>query len=208
MKIETIYKMKIYSLLSTIKSVVKYLYRYRFNRIMVMGKDSFIHKGAIVNNLQGKDGKIHLQIGSNTHIRGELTIYPYGMGIRIGNNCYVGKNSVIRAGEKIFIGNNVLIAHNCTIMDTDSHEIDAEERAMSYMLMLKEGHPKQPGNVRTLPVIIKDNVWISYNVCVLKGVTIGEGAIIGAGSVVTKDVPAYSLVAGNPAKVIKYLKKE
>ena len=54
------------------------------------------------------------------------------------------------------------------------------------------------------PVVIKDFVWCGANVTILPGVTIGEGAVIGAGSVVTKDVPDYAVVAGNPAKVIKY----
>lgn len=72
--------------------------------------------------------------------------------------------------------------------------------------MLKNGHPNSPGNVRTAPITIKDYAWISYNVCILKGVTIGEGAIVGAGSVVTKDVPDWTVVAGNPAKIIRYIK--
>ena len=55
------------------------------------------------------------------------------------------------------------------------------------------------------PIKICNDAWIGMNVIVLKGVTIGEGAIVGAGSVVTKDVPAWSVVAGNPACIIKYL---
>ena len=61
-------------------------------------------------------------------------------------------------------------------------------------------------NVNSRPIVIKDDVWIGMNVIILKGVTIGEGAIVGAGSVVTKDVPAWTVVAGNPAKVVKHLK--
>lgn len=147
-----------------------------------------------------------IRIGPYTNIRGELCVYPYGEGIEIGEGCYVGKNSVIRAANSIRIGNHVLIAHNVTIIDTDSHEIDSRERALSYIKMLSEGHPKEPGNVLNAPIIIKDYAWISFNVSILKGVTIGEGAIIGAGSVVTHDVPDYCLACGNPAKVIKCLK--
>jgi len=55
------------------------------------------------------------------------------------------------------------------------------------------------------PIHISDKVWIGFNVIILKGVNIGEGAIIAAGSVVTKDVPAWTLVGGNPARVIKQL---
>ncbi|MGC8751800.1 DapH/DapD/GlmU-related protein, partial [Hydrotalea sp.] len=58
--------------------------------------------------------------------------------------------------------------------------------------------------VKSSPIKIADKAWIGFNVIILKGVTIGEGAIVGAGSVVTKDVPPYAVVAGNPAKIIKY----
>jgi acetyltransferase-like isoleucine patch superfamily enzyme len=69
--------------------------------------------------------------------------------------------------------------------------------------MLCEGHSKVKPNVETKPIIIEDYAWISFNVSILKGVRIGQGAIIGAGSVVTNDVEAFTLVAGNPAKFIK-----
>ena len=70
---------------------------------------------------------------------------------------------------------------------------------------MKYGHPKEKGNVVTAPIIIEDYAWISYNVSILKGVKIGKGSIVAAGSVVTKDTPPFSIVAGNPAKVIKQL---
>ena len=188
------------TLFTRIQSYDRYV---RIRQEIVLGSNSVIHPEAKIQNLQEKD---KLFVGDYTHIRGELFVYPYGDGICIGNNCYVGEYSIVRAGNKIKIGNNVLIAHSVTIIDSDSHEIDAVQRAVSYHKLLIEGHPQSPGSVKTSPILIEDNVWISYNVCILKGVTIGEGAIIGAGSVVTKDVPAWTVVAGNPAKVVKYLK--
>lgn len=62
--------------------------------------------------------------------------------------------------------------------------------------------------VKTAPIHINEKVWIGMNAIILKGVTIGEGAIVGAGSVVTKDVPPWTVVAGNPARVVKKLKIE
>lgn len=184
--------------------IINLYYRLENNsksKLCILGSKSKLYQEAKVINLQNNPSKI--VIGNNSHIRGTLLIYPYGDGISIGDNSFVGEGSIIRAANKIEIGNDVLIAHNVTIIDTDSHELDADERAESFKKMLKEGHPKQPGNVESKPIIIKDNVWISYNVGILKGVTIGEGAIVGAGSMVTKDVPAWSVVAGNPAHILK-----
>jgi len=172
-------------------------------RQVTLGLKSYFYEGAEVHNLQKDISKII--IGNNTHIKGELLIYPYGKGISIGKECYLGKYSVIRAADCIRIGDYVLIAHNVTIIDTDSHELNYIERKDSYKEMLKSNTIYKKGNVKTAPIIINDNVWISYNVCVLKGVTIGKGAIVAAGSVVTKDVQPFTLVAGNPAVKIKDL---
>ena len=66
---------------------------------------------------------------------------------------------------------------------------------------------KDWSNVNSAPITICDDAWIGMNCIILKGVTIGEGAIVGAGSVVTKDVPAWTVVAGNPARVVKKISK-
>jgi maltose O-acetyltransferase len=176
---------------------------YECKQHVTIGKNSRFYPEAEVHNLQNKRDKII--IGENTHIRGELLIWPYGDGITIGDNSYVGKNTVIRAAEKIYIGNSVLIAHNVTIIDSDSHELNYVERDESFKRMFIEGHPLTKGNVMVAPIIIEDHAWISYNVSILKGVTIGKGAIIGAGSVVTKDVLPFTVYAGNPAKFIRNL---
>lgn len=203
--------------MNKIKSIfAKYLFRIdqKIKSFLIRGKNIIIRQKTIcganskfyeqssVENLQNK---AKLKIGNNSHVRGELFVYPYGDGITIGNDCYIGVNSVVRSGSRITIGNSVLIAHNVTIIDSDSHEIDAIERDKSFKNLILNGHPPQAGMVLTAPIKIEDHVWISYNACILKGVTIGKGAIVGAGSVVTKNVPAWTLVAGNPAKVIKSL---
>jgi len=144
-------------------------------------------------------------IGDNTIIEGKLLIFKFGGKIQIGKNSYVGLNSNIRSGERISIGHNVLISHNVNIIDTNSHEIDYKERALNYNKFLSKGMAKEKGNVFTGAIIIEDHVWISFGVAILKNVKIGKGAIIAANSVVTKDVASFTLVGGNPAKVIKKL---
>ena len=156
---------------------------------------------AVVINLSNDRNKI--KVGKNTHIRGELLIYNYGRSLSIGDNSYIGQGTIIRVGAEVIIGSDVLIAHNVTIIDSDSHEINYIQRSESFKKMLLFGHPKEKGNVNVAPIHIEDSVWISYNCCILKGITIGKGAIVAAGSVVTKDVPPFTIVAGNPAVAIK-----
>lgn len=107
----------------------------------------------------------------------------------IGNNVGIS-GSTLSVSNSIEIGNNVLIGSGCVISDSDSHPILPSERG---------DHSKTLSN----PVIIEDDVFIGARSIVLKGVSIGKGAVIGAGSVVTKSIPAYSIAAGNPARVIK-----
>lgn len=142
-------------------------------------------------------------VGDNSNILGELLIFAYGGGIKIGENSFVGEGVRIWSGENITIGSNVLISHNCNIVDTNSHEIDYLERAQGYINLKEHGYPKTKGSILTSKIVIEDYAWISFNVTILKGVTIGKGAIVGANSVVIEDVPPYTLVVGNPAKVIK-----
>jgi acetyltransferase-like isoleucine patch superfamily enzyme len=170
------------------------------------GSDVLFEHTAEIHNMQSDSTKI--EIGENTQIAGILLIFPYGGDIKIGRNCYIGDHSRIWSGEEVVIGNDVFISHNVNVMDTNSHETDAYERALSYQKLFKNGYQKSKGKVETAKVKISDHVWIGFNSIILKGVTVGEGAIIGAGSVITKDVPSYTLVAGNPAKIIKQLINE
>ncbi len=169
---------------------------------ITINNGSSITEHAQVFNMQSTD---KIQISSGTVVEGELLVFAYGGSIVIGENCYVSKGTRIWSGESVKIGNNVLISHNVNIIDTNSHEIDHLIRAERYANLLKKGHPKEKGPIETAPIIIEDYAWISFNVTILKGVTIGKGAIIAAGAVVTKDVPPFTLVAGNPARIIKKL---
>ncbi|HEY9632640.1 MAG TPA: acyltransferase [Coleofasciculaceae cyanobacterium] len=117
----------------------------------------------------------------------------------------IGKRSFIDgsiiAAKSIEIGNDVMISWGVTIVDHNSHSISFSKRSED-VVNWRIGK-KDWTHVKIAPVKICNKVWIGFNSIILKGVTIGEGAIVGAGSVVTKDVSAWTIVAGNPARVIR-----
>jgi acetyltransferase-like isoleucine patch superfamily enzyme len=166
-----------------------------------VGKDSVIYStGSIRNKLGCPDD---ITIGMRTHVRGELLTFGHGGAIHIGDFCYVGEGTRIWSAESIRIGNNVLISHNVNIFDNDTHPIDdALARHRQFVAIITKGHPREI-NLNEAPVIIEDDALIGCNCIILAGVTIGRASVVGAGSVVTRNVPPYTIVAGNPAKVIR-----
>lgn len=135
---------------------------------------------------------------SNGHLRMEAVGYfkndSFTPEISIGDNVTLNDFCHIACINQVIIGNNVLVASRVFITDHFHGKIDALEKDIS---------PSDRNLYSKGPVIIHDNVWIGEGVVVMPGVTIGKGAIIGANAVVTRDVPAYAVVGGNPAKVIK-----
>jgi acetyltransferase-like isoleucine patch superfamily enzyme len=189
------------------KAIERRLNEFRISenkKLVSLQKSASLYEQCQINNFQNDKTKI--QIGFNTHVRGNLQVFAYGGSISIGEHCYVGENSYIWSGDKIIIGNHVLISHSVNIVDTNSHEIDFVERSEGYKHILSKGHPKNKGSISTSPIVIEDYAWISFGSIILKGVRVGKGAIVAAGSVVTKDVKEFTLVAGNPAKEIKNLR--
>lgn len=116
-----------------------------------------------------------------------------GSFIKIGNNVGIS-GSTLNATVGITIEDNVNIGSGCIITDTDSHPIDYDERVANN----KEATNKAP-------ILVREGAFIGARSIILKGVTIGKHSIVGAGSVVSKPVPDNCIVAGNPAKVIRFL---
>lgn len=104
------------------------------------------------------------------------------------------------------IGKNVYINHACSFLDMGTITIEDDVLIGPKVNILTEGHPLNPAERKALlvkPVIIKRNVWIGAGATILPGVTVGENAVVAAGALVNTDVPANTVVAGIPAKVIK-----
>lgn len=99
-----------------------------------------------------------------------------------------------------------MIAWGCTVVDHNSHSLRWSERKDDVVNWL-EGK-KDWTHVKCASVTIGNKAWIGFNSTILKGVTVGEGAIVAASSVVTRDVPPFTIVAGNPAKVVRELRAD
>jgi acetyltransferase-like isoleucine patch superfamily enzyme len=139
-----------------------------------------------------------IRLGSHLHTMAtrerpiSLTVYPDAQKtshITLGSYCILLPGVRLAAATAIVAGNNCMFAGNCYLTDADWHDLYDRTSA--------------PG--QTSPITLGDNVWIGDSALVCKGVTLGDNAIVGAGSVVTRDVPANTVVAGNPARPIKEL---
>lgn len=187
---------------SYVSKIYKYLLYILWKKRCDIDKSTVIHKGASCKNFSGDFRNI--KIKKNTHIRGELVTYTSNGKILIGERCFIGERSKIWSMNTVEIGNDVMISHNVNIHDNDSHSTNLKIRKNELKYITTKGFPSDNiFSVSNKSIHIKDGVWIGFNSIILKGVTIGEGSIIAAGSVVTKDVPAYTIVAGNPATIVR-----
>ena len=115
--------------------------------------------------------------------------------------------SVIGSVRSIRIGDCVIFSNHVHIYDNNNHPTDPEIRRKMCMAGF-DGDAWKWKYADSAPIVIEDNVWIGEYAAVLKGVTIGEGAIVASHAVVTEDVPPYTIVAGNPARVVKEIGHE
>ena len=114
----------------------------------------------------------------------------------------------INLGVFTLIGKNVFINHDCSFLDIGGITIEDDVLIGPKVSLITEGHPLNPAERKSLtvnPVVIKRNAWIGAGAIILPGVTVGENAVVAAGAVVSRDVPVNTVVAGVPAKIVKYL---
>ena len=161
-------------------------------KIIVHGGQLAFNTNKIASNDHGS--RLVMEKGARLVVKGNFRFF-YGADILLKENAvlslgnsWTNSHCQIRCGNKIQIGNDCMFGRNVNISDSDFHPIsDASKRILNP----------------SAPVIVGDQVWIGHDAIILKGVTIGNGAIVAAGAVVTKDVAPHTIVAGNPAKVIK-----
>ncbi len=144
-----------------------------------------------------------VKIGEDSLVAGVLVVESENSRLVIGNRVFIGGNSLIDCLHQITIEDDVLISYQVLIMDSDNHSVRASERIGDLKRWRNQKYDWS--RVNSAPVVIHSKAWIGARAIITKGVVIGEGGIVAAGSVVTKNVPPYTIVGGNPARVIREL---
>lgn len=169
-------------------------------RVTCISKDVLF---GLASDILLKDGSepSDIALGKRVWLFGTLFSQSGGK-ISIGDYVKIGMGSRVTSVEKVVIGDYTAIANNTVISDNNNHPINPDYRL--YMRQQPENDDSRLWKHSThAAVVIGKNVWIGDNVRIQKGVSIGDNAVIAANSVVTKDVPANSIAAGNPARIVK-----
>ena len=160
---------------------------------VTLGRNVYLGDYVYLNGL-AREG---MKIGSNVRIReygwiqASSSLSDTGVGLVIGDNTYIGPRCVLGAGGGIHIGHDVTIGAAVDLLAED-HRFEDADRPINEQGVNRRG------------IVIEDDVWIGNRATVLDGVRVGRGAVIGAAAVVTKDVPPFSIVVGNPARVVRF----
>lgn len=171
------------------------------NYITVIGNDPEI-RGTTTVNLKKGSTKNDIVVHNNVMLLDCSILSTCGGKVLLGNYVKIGQRSNISAVERIEIGDYTAIATDVTIVDNNNHPVNPEFR--QFMRTTPHNSDARSWiHSDHKPVIIGKNCWIGSNVRIQKGVSIGDNSVIAACSVVTKDVPANCIAAGNPAKIVK-----
>lgn len=195
-----------------LKNIFKKDIRKKYPNNVFISPNSIIMDGFDIQIPFAKKDKLYVSIDENCILFGKIVFNSTSGEVIIGKNTQI--NGEIICTNRVVLGSNIFMAWGVTLFDNDSHSLDYIDRIndmTSQLNDIRNGDSfiknKDWSIVKSSPIIIKDYAWLGMNSIILKGVTIGEGAIVAAGSVVTKDVPDWTIVAGNPAQVVKKIEK-
>lgn len=183
------------------KSCFEFFVRRNFKKCATFfGADHNITSSARILLKRGSS-KENVELHDHCEIYGGLISINKGK-IIIHEWAKLGSRSVITAVNRVEIGKDTAIAQGVTIIDNNTHPLNPQDRR--YMRRTAHGSPERSNEYSAnAPIIIGENVWIGASARICKGVTIGDNAVIAANSVVTHDVPANAIAAGNPARIVK-----
>jgi len=151
-------------------------------------------------DIRKKGGTV--KIGNESSVAGLIATETEVSRVSIGNKVFIGGSTIIDCVCEITIEDHVLISYQCIIQDSDNHSTRFSLRKNDVTDWMN-GQYHNWDVTPQKPIKIEKGAWIGARAIILKGVTLGEGSVIGAGSVVTKSVPPWTIVAGNPARIIR-----
>jgi acetyltransferase-like isoleucine patch superfamily enzyme len=174
--------------------------RFFWNEPLFRSQCEAVGPGLRMEELPYIIGRGRIVLGAGVRLSGlsSLAFGPPAPGrpeLVIGDGTFVGHGCAFGVGRSVRVGRHCLFASFVHVQDMDGHPLDAARR--------RAGEPTPPDAIA--PVVIGDDVWVGTSALILKGVTVGDRAIVAAHAVVTKDVPPDTVVAGNPARVVKEL---
>lgn len=156
----------------------------------------------LVGQIERRAAAARIDIGGNCLIQGQIVAERNESRINLADRVLLGGGSVIDCALSVTVECDVLISYGCVIADADNHSLYPEYRTNDLATWM-DGRRHDWSHTEMAPIRICQGAWIGARSIILKGVTIGAGAVVGMGSVVTKDVPPRTVVAGNPARVIR-----
>jgi acetyltransferase-like isoleucine patch superfamily enzyme len=159
-----------------------------------------VGKGLRIERIPYVRGKGQIVLGDDVYISGKMDVgfarrTEWVPQLLVGKGTFIGHGCSFGISREVRIGDQCLLAGNVRMMDSDGHPLDAELR--------RAGEPVAASDIA--PIVIENGAWVGSGVIILKGVRIGQNAVVGAGSVVTRDVEANTVAAGNPAKTVRRL---
>jgi acetyltransferase-like isoleucine patch superfamily enzyme len=163
-----------------------------------LGKDTLLEASL---ERRGEKGELH--VGEECWIQGRLILERDESRIRIGDRVAIGGGTILDCALGITIEDDVIISYDCILADSDNHSLLSHERKADVANWKNGFHDWSRSKMDSIRIC--QGAWVGARACILKGVTIGNGAVVGMGSVVTRDVPSYTVVAGNPAREVRRL---
>jgi acetyltransferase-like isoleucine patch superfamily enzyme len=166
-----------------------------------LGAGCFLErKGSFSRYRSVRDAGLVLGANVTVYMWTTFNVEPSGL-VEVGDECVL-VGAIFMCAERITLGRRVVASFHVTIADSDFHPMNRDARRLDAIANAPGGNLGARPIVQSKPVRIDDDVWIGIGAIVLKGVHIGTGARIEAGAVVTRDVPAGAVVAGNPARIV------
>lgn len=157
--------------------------------------------------------RVMLRIGPDTHVFGHFAFQRPDATLEIGARCHIG-SSHFTCSHDMELGDDVIVSWGCTFVDTSNHSLDWSDRRQDAIAFRNEyltsggapaGRNHSWSGVELSKVVIASKAWISFGCSILAGARVGEGSVIGAGSIVTSEIGAWKVAAGNPCRVIRSL---